>query len=430
MNKLFLIIKREYLSRVTKRSFILTTLLVPLGLAVLPAIIFLIGRNNDTDKIAVVDDSGFFADKFNSSRLIVFSYENQSLDDLKKTYKEKKYDGILHIPKFESDRPEGIRYFSTRGLGFSAGLYLQGELSREIEKLRLNKAGLDEKFISDLKSKVSVETIIMSEEGEKSDNKVVALVTAFIMGIIIYITLIIYGVMVMNGVVEEKANRIMEVIVSSVKPFQMLLGKILGIAAVGLTQLAGWIIISVFLGQIALAVFGGQLTNVQPETLAQGGVNARDAEAMSVFMKNLDSINFTELFVLFIFYFFGGYLFYASLYAAAASGANDPGDTQSLSFPVTIPIILAFFMMQVAVNDPHGATAFWGSMIPFTSPIVMLARIPYGVPLWQTLLSMSCLIGGFLLTTWMAAKIYRVGILMYGKKVTFKELGKWVFYKG
>lgn len=430
MNKLLLIIKREYLSRVTKRSFILTTLLVPLGLAILPAIAFYMGRTSDVDHVAVVDETGLFTNKFNNSRLIAFGFENQPIENLKQNYKEKKYDGILHIPKLDLENPKGIRYYSSRSLGFNASFYLQSELGREIEKLRLNKAGLDEKFIENLKSKTSVETIILSEEGEKSDNKVVALATAFIMGIIIYITLIIYGVMVMNGVVEEKANRIMEVIVSSVKPFQMLMGKILGIAAVGLTQLAGWIIISVFLGQIAFAAFGGQLGNVQTDTLAQSGINARDAEAMSIFMKNIDSINFTELLVLFVFYFFGGYLFYASLYAAAASGANDPGDVQSLSFPVTIPIIIAFFVMQIAVNDPHGAVAFWGSVIPFTSPIVMLGRIPFGVPLWQTLLSMICLIAGFLFTTWLASKIYRIGILMYGKKVTLKELGKWVFYKG
>jgi ABC-2 type transport system permease protein len=430
MNKLILIIQREYLSRVTKKSFILTTLLVPVGLAVLPVLLFFVGRSNDADRIAVVDESGLFANKFNNSRLIDFIFENQALENLKNDYKEKKYDGILFIPKLDMENPKGIRYYSSRSLGFNASFYLQSELSREIEKLRLDKAGMDAKFIESLKSKPSVETIIMSEEGEKSDNKVVALITAFIMGIIIYITLIIYGVMVMNGVVEEKANRIMEVIVSSVKPFEMLMGKILGIAAVGMTQLAGWIIISVVLAQIALAVFGNQLTNVQADTLAQSGVNARDAEAMTVFMNNLNSINFTELFVLFVFYFFGGYLFYASLYAAAASGANDPGDVQSLSFPVTIPIIIAFFVMQIAVNDPHGAVAFWGSMIPFTSPIVMLGRIPFGVPLWQTLLSMTCLIAGFLFTTWIASKIYRVGILMYGKKVTLKELGKWVFYRG
>ena len=430
MNKLLLIIQREYVSRVTKKSFILTTLLVPVGMALLPAIIFFMARSSDVDRIAVVDETGWFANKFNNSRLISFHFEDQPIENLKQNYKEKKYDGILYIPKTNVENPKGIRYYSSRSLGFNANFYMQSELSREIEKLRLDKAGMDAKFIENLKSKPSVETIIMSEEGEKSDNKVVALITAFIMGIIIYITLIIYGVMVMNGVVEEKANRIMEVIVSSVKPFEMLMGKILGIAAVGITQLAGWIIISVFLVQIGFAVFGSQLTNVQADTLAQSGVNARDAEAMAVFMNNLNSINFTELFVLFIFYFIGGYLFYASLYAAAASGANDPGDVQSLSFPVTIPIIIAFFVMQIAVNDPHGSVAFWGSMIPFTSPIVMLGRIPFGVPLWQTLLSMTCLIAGFLFTTWLASKIYRVGILMYGKKVTIKELGKWVFYKG
>lgn len=430
MNKLILIIQREYLSRVTKKSFILTTLLVPVGLALLPAIIFFMARSSDVDRVAVVDETGLFKDKLNNSRLISFQFEDQPIESLKQNYKEKKYDGILYIPKLDVENPKGIRYYSSRSLGFNANFYMQSELAREIEKLRLDKAGMDAKFIESLKSKPSIETIIMSEAGEKSDNKVVALITAFIMGIIIYITLIIYGVMVMNGVVEEKANRIMEVIVSSVKPFEMLMGKILGIAAVGMTQLAGWIIISVVLAQIALAVFGNQLTNVQADTLAQSGVNARDAEAMTVFMNNLNSINFTELFVLFVFYFFGGYLFYASLYAAAASGANDPGDVQSLSFPVTIPIIIAFFVMQIAVNDPHGAVAFWGSMIPFTSPIVMLGRIPFGVPLWQTLLSMTCLIAGFLFTTWLASKIYRVGILMYGKKVTLKELGKWVFYKG
>lgn len=430
MNKLLLIIQREYLSRVTKRSFILTTLLVPLGLAILPAIIFFMARSSDADRVAVVDETGLFTGKFNDSRLIVFKFEDPSIDNLKKNYKEKKYDGILYIPKLDVENPKGIRYYSSRSLGFNAGFYLQSELSREIEKLRLDKAGMDAKFIESLKTKPSIETIIMSDEGEKSDNKIVALITAFIMGIIIYITLIIYGVMVMNGVVEEKANRIMEVIVSSVRPFEMLMGKILGIAAVGITQLAGWIIISVVLAQIGFALFGGSLPNVQPDTLAQGGVNSRDAEAMAVFMNNLNSINFTELFVLFLFYFLGGYLFYASLYAAAASGANDPGDTQALSFPITIPIIISFFIMQIAVNDPHGAVAFWGSLIPFTSPIVMLGRIPFGVPLWQTLLSMACLTAGFLFTTWLAAKIYRVGILMYGKKVTFKELGKWVFYKG
>lgn len=429
MNKLLLIIQREYLSRVTKRSFILTTLLVPIGLALLPAIIFFMARSSDVDRVAVVDETGLFKDKFNNSRLISFQFEDQQIETIKQNYKEKKYDGILYIPKLDVEKPKGIRYFSSRSLGFNANFYMQSELAREIEKLRLDKAGMDAEFIESLKSKPSIETIIMTEEGEKSDNKVVALVTAFIMGIIIYITLIIYGVMVMNGVVEEKANRIMEVIVSSVKPFEMLMGKILGIAAVGMTQLAGWIIISAVLIQIGFAAFGSQLTNVQADTLAQSGVNARDAEAMTVFMNNLNSINFTELFVLFVFYFFGGYLFYASLYAAAASGANDPGDVQSLSFPVTIPIIIAFFVMQIAVNDPHGAVAFWGSMVPFTSPIVMLGRIPFGVPLWQTLLSMTCLISGFLFTTWMASKIYRVGILMYGKKVTLKELGKWVFYK-
>lgn len=429
MNKLLLIIQREYLSRVTKRSFILTTLLVPIGLALLPAIIFFMARSSDVDRVAVVDETGLFKDKFNNSRLISFQFEDQQIETIKQNYKEKKYDGILYIPKLDVEKPKGIRYFSSRSLGFNANFYMQSELAREIEKLRLDKAGMDAEFIESLKSKPSIETIIMTEEGEKSDNKVVALVTAFIMGIIIYITLIIYGVMVMNGVVEEKANRIMEVIVSSVKPFEMLMGKILGIAAVGMTQLAGWIIISAVLIQIGFAAFGSQLTNVQADTLAQSGVNARDAEAMTVFMNNLNSINFTELFVLFVFYFFGGYLFYASLYAAAASGANDPGDVQSLSFPVTIPIIIAFFVMQIAVNDPHGAVAFWGSMVPFTSPIVMLGRIPFGVPLWQTLLSMTCLTSGFLFTTWMASKIYRVGILMYGKKVTLKELGKWVFYK-
>ncbi len=432
MNKLPIIIRREYLSRVTKRSFILTTLLVPVALALLPVLIFFISGSKGSDRIAVVDDSGLFKGKLNDSRNVAFVFDNRPLDSLKLFYNNKteNYSGLLHIPKINSENPNTIQYFSSKSLGFNSEFYIQSEIGRELEKTRLTERGLDQKFIDSLKTRTSIETIILSEAGEKSDNKVVALITAFIMGIIIYITLIIYGVMVMNGVVEEKANRILEVIVSSVKPFQMLLGKILGIAAVGLTQLAGWIIISMVLANIAQAILGGQLTNVDGGALSQRGIKSEDAEAMAVFMKNLNSINFTELFLFFIFYFLGGYLFYASLYAAAASGANDPGDTQALSFPVTIPIIVSFFVLQIAVNDPQGPVAFWFSMIPFTSPIVMLGRVPFGVPTWQLALSMTLLILGFLATTWIASKIYRVGILMYGKKVTYKELAKWIFYKG
>jgi ABC-2 type transport system permease protein len=432
MNKLPIIIRREYLSRVTKRSFILTTLLVPVALALLPALIFFISGNKGSDRIAVVDDSGLFKGKLNDSRNVVFVFESRPLDSLKVSYNNKtaNYSGLLHIPKINPENPNGIQYFSSKSLGFNSSFYIQSEIGRELEKTRLTQRGLDQGFIDSLKTKASIETIILTEEGERSDNKVVALITAFIMGIIIYITLIIYGVMVMNGVVEEKANRILEVIVSSVRPFEMLMGKILGIAAVGLTQLAGWIIISVVLANVGLALFGGSLGSADGASLSQHGIKGEDAEAMAVFMKNFNSINFTELFLFFIFYFLGGYLFYAALYAAAASGANDPGDTQALSFPITIPIIVSFLVMQAAVNDPQGAVAFWFSMIPFTSPIVMLARIPFGVPWWQLTASVVFLILGFIGTTWIAAKIYRVGILMYGKKVTHKELVKWIFYKG
>ncbi|HMW33259.1 MAG TPA: ABC transporter permease [bacterium] len=432
MRKIGLVLKREYISRVTKRSFLITTLVVPFLMLLLPVTIFLIARNNDAERIAVRDESGLYIQKLQDSRLVQFFYESMPLDSLKRVYRDTKYnyDGVLYIPAASTDPNDGIKYFSSRGLGFTTTLYINSELSREQEKARLSEAGMTKDKIDAIKQRVSFETIIMTEEGESSDNKVVALTTAIIMGIIIYIILIIYGVMVMNGVVEEKANRIVEVIVSSVRPFEMLTGKILGVAAVGLTQLVSWIAIGALLFQGAMLLLGPQMGQFSPDALAQGGIKARDAEAITVFMKNLDSINFTELFFCFVFYFLGGYLFYAALYAAAASGANDAGDVQSLSFPVTIPVILSFFLLQVSVNDPHGPVAFWASMIPFSSPIVMLGRIPFGVPWWQLALSMSLLIAGFLSAVWVAGRIYRIGILMYGKKITLPELAKWMFYKG
>ncbi|MCB0832256.1 MAG: ABC transporter permease [Bacteroidetes bacterium] len=430
MNKLMLVIRREYVSRITKRSFILTTLLVPLLIILFPVFIFWMAGKNANERVAVVDETALFEGKLTGNKRIEFIFENRPLDSLKMQYKQLHYDGILVITGSDSGLVGSIKYFSEKSLNFTNHYFVQAEVSKELERLRLVKAGLPSDFIDGIKRDVTIESVLLSEKGEQSDTRLVGFITAFIMGLIMYVTLIVYGVMVMNGVVEEKTNRILEVVVSSVKPFQMLMGKILGVAAVGLTQLLAWFTITAILFNVGMFLFGGTLESFQTSTLSGSGMKTEDAQAAAIFLKSVNQIDLPQVIVGFLFYFLGGYLFYASLYAAAASGANDASDVQSLSFPVSMPIILAFFVMQVAVNDPGGSTAFWGSMIPFTSPIVMLARLPAGVPWWEMLLSMACLVAGFVATTWMASKIYRVGILMYGKKTSIKELVKWIGYRG
>lgn len=424
MKKIFLIIQREYLVRVRKKSFIITTLLFPLlYVGLIFGTAYMSEKGTTRLKIAVVDSSGKFnqtrIDKENamdnSSTLVLL---NENVDSLNKHFEEKGFDGYVVIPANTviENRPDQIVIKSNRTLGLVSGV--QTKLNNIWNEIKYEELGIDiekRQLLND--SKLSVQAENMKDKGANAD---IAAVIGYISGFLIYFILIIYGSQIMMGVMEEKTGRIAEIMVSSVKPFQMMMGKIIGIAWVALTQFFLWI---AFIFIIYNATKSGSVAGNSNVSQFVGGVQA-------VFT----SVNIPLVVGMFAFYFLGGFFFYASLYAAIGSAVNeDMREAQSLSFPVTMIVIFAIFILMVAMKDPTGPLAVWGSIIPFTSPIVMMARIPYGVPgtvpYWQLGLSMILLIATFILTAWFAGKIYRTGILMYGKKPTWKEMIKWALRK-
>ncbi len=426
MNKLGLIIQREYLTRVKKKSFIFATIAVPLGFMLIPLIVMWIATASSQAVIGVVDRSGFFRNQLVATAEFSFEYLDQSLDSAKTGLKEdsRTIEGILYVPPIDLDHPKGIQYYSDKGLSLQSQRSLQFQINRILENQKLLKAGLSEDIFRKIKKTTEIESIMMTDSGERSDSKFMAYAIAYVMGMVMYIAILIYGVMVMNGVVEEKANRIMEVLVSSVRPFELLFGKIIGIGLVGLTQLLIWSVIGAAVMSATAGVAAGSFSASSPAPAA-----GHDAGQIMVLLKQIEDIDFGGLLAGFMVYFLGGYFLYAALYAAVASAVNDTGDVQSPSLPVTMPVIFAFIVMNVIINDPHGPLAFWCSMIPLTSPIVMMGRIPFGVPWWELLLSAGLLFGGFIAAVWLASKIYRTGILMYGKKPSFKEIFRWLLYK-
>ncbi|MFY0252565.1 ABC transporter permease [Chitinophaga sp. 30R24] len=435
MKKIGLIIKREFFTRVRKKSFLITTLLVPLAFAaiIIVPILFSIS-SSEHKRIAVVDKSGLFNNKFPDTKEVYFKYlPDQNFDSLKTNYETSGYGGVLYIPAFDINRPGGFEYYSSGQTSILLESSINKDINDIIEQKRMELQGLDASKLSAIKS--NVEVTFKSGKDEKKGNSWVAYGVGYASGFIIYVILLLFGTSVMRGVMEEKVNRIAEVMVSSVKPFQLMMGKIVGIAAVGLLQFLIWgILVTVIYSIIPLFV--------SPESLqaaSQGGAMAQGNEAAAAEMVQkikevVGNIQWNLLIPCFVLYFLGGYLFYSSLYAAVGSLANeDVSDIQQLTIPITVPIIIGIIIMMKAVQDPGSPLAVWGSIIPFTSPMVMMARLPYGVPgtvpYWQLGLSFICLIGGFIITTWAAGRIYRTGILMYGKKITLKEAVKWVIRK-
>ena len=435
MNKTWLIIKREYLTRVRNRSFILSTILLPL---VFIGFIFAAGyfsmQTGDTQKIAVVDNNGIFKNSFKSDQAIVFEFP-QDVDA--GNYKEKGYSAFLKIPKDYESKTDSIALVSDKQLGMVTESTIRDQINDAIRNRAFLQNNID-KSILDSINKMNEDKMYqfrpVIKQGDKTSesNSGLAYGIGFGSGFLIYMTLFIYGAAVMRGVMEEKMNRIAEVIISSVKPFQLMSGKIIGIAAVGLTQLLIWLTLILILSTVFSSL-------ISPETLqnaqaASHAMSAGDNSSMMNFINAKNtflSANWALIIPCFLFYFLGGYLFYAALFAAVGSIVNeDPQEAQALMLPITMPIILSFIVMTAAASRPDSGIAFWGSMIPFSSPIVMMARIPSGnVAPWEIVLSMVLLVAGFVLTTMLAAKIYRTGILLYGKKVTFKEMGKWLFRK-
>jgi ABC-2 type transport system permease protein len=443
MHKIILIIQREYLSRVKNRTFILTTILTPLLIVVFFAgSVFFSMQGKSKHKIAVLDNNGFFKTNLKSTDDIVFEFPS-GVDTT--NYLSKGYTDILIIPKFEGSAKTNYIIRSEKSIGFAMQERIERKINTAIEDQKLQDNGISKAKLDSIHNEsqfAELKTQQQSGGSVKESSEGLASAIGYGCGILIYITMLIYGMMVMRGVMEEKTNRIAEVMISSVKPFQLMMGKIIGIGAVGITQFLLWIILILSLTTAAQA-FISHDTLEQVKLLQQnngmmpGGGGMMQANEAAQKMYNIkhtmSTANWPVIFGCFIFYFIGGYLFYAALFASVGSVVEDAQGSQSLTMPVTMPIIFSFLIMTSAIQTPDSSLAVWASIIPFSSPIVMMARIAYGVPgtvpYWQLAASMICLVGGFLFTTWLAGKIYRTGILLYGKKTSWKEMIKWAFRK-
>lgn len=448
MNKILLIARREFLSRVQKKTFLLTTIGLPLLIFVFYAmIIYFSVKATDNFTIAVADEANVFDGKLeNKDNEIIFKFlTGETVESLNKKVTEKKIDAFVFVPKTFNIKTtqDSLQIVSGKSIGIMTREKIQRRIKNAIEeKKMLASSGLTKAQLDSLQ-KTNEVTFASTEGKQDSDTKAgISYGVGFISGFLIYIILFIYGSMVMRGVMEEKTNRIAEVIVSSVKPFQLMMGKITGIGTVGLVQFIIWIILMIgvqFLLPLIFPDMMGQMQNgaaIQPGMA--GGMGAGNAVqqsgALEGIMAGISQINWPLILGCFIFYFLGGYFLYSSLFAAVGSTVNeDPQDAQSLMLPITMPIIFAMVIMTKAVNDPNSGIAVFGSIFPLTSPIVMMARVAHGIPdgvtVFQLIASMVCLVLGFLGTTWMAGKIYRTGILMYGKKATWKTMWQWAMRK-
>ncbi len=450
MNKLWLIIQREFLVRVKKKSFILTTLLTPLAFGLLMIVPPLIGGmgDNGSKRIAVLDESGIVMERDAGGKVIAPISDSKSLNfkavtgplsTLQKGYGEMGYDGIVYIPQVpNADAPVRAQYFSDGQLSLGDKRAIEDKIEKKFESRKIKDAGFDDKILEKFSADVALtqKQISVDEDGnivekEKKNGAEIATAMGFVMALIIYIILIVYGMQVMRSVMEEKMNRIVEVVISSVKPFQLMLGKILGVSAVGILQLTIWIILIPLVAVGAQLVFG--VDPAQSQSMS-GDLSAAEQEEVTEMafgiVNSLAEQDWSFIIPVFLVYFLGGYFIYASLFAAVGSAVGDDlGESQTLTFPIMIPVILAISFMGPVIDNPDGSLAFWLSMIPFFSPILMPARLPFDPPLWEVLLSGGILIVSALFFIWLAGRIYRVGILMYGKKVSFKEIGKWLFSK-
>lgn len=432
MNKVFLVIQREYLSRVKKKSFLIATLLTPLIFPAIMGVFVWIAaeemKNQELRVIEVVDETGLFF--MESSEQYAFSSSAKSVEEAKTWVKEGKRYGVLYLPSLDLKDPQGIQFYGLENPSISLIGYLESALKRKIENQRLFNEGIDPEILQEIKTEVSIQSLTLQDSGEEVlTDASVNYGLGFLSGILIYLFIFLYGNQIMQGVIEEKSSRIVEILVSSLKPFQLMMGKIVGIGAVGLTQFLIWVILIFVLSSFVLSFLGMQMPQQQalemanPEAMAM----AQNQGDLTSMLQVIHGIDFVSLIVSFILYFLGGYLLYGALFAAVGAAVDSPSDAQQFMFPITIPLIVAYLGLFVFVlQDPNSTTSFWLSIIPFTSPIAMMGRISYGVPFWELALSLGLLAIGFLLTTQVAAKIYRIGILSHGTKPSYKLLWKWI----
>lgn len=435
MNKIFLIIRREYLTRVRKRSFIVMTILGPIlmaALIVLP-IYFATVSGGSMKKIAVLDDTGWFYQKFKDQPNMKFTYVSGNFDSLKVQALKKK-EILLYIPLPGLNLPVYAEMYSEGSTGIDVCAYVKMVMKNEVQKRKLLAEGINPNIIKSSRVNINLKMIKVQPDGkEKRVYSDAEMGLSIFSGLLIYFFIFMFGAQVMRGVMEEKSNRIVEVIISSVKPFQLMMGKIVGIALVGITQFLLWIILTMGLvGVFQTSIGGSELSSGLKMLTEQKMVPGADSTsqvthfAVAQISQVLSTINFKVMIFSFLFFFLAGYLLYASLFAAIGGAIDHDADSQQFMLPVSIPLIFSIAMAGIISTAPDGPLAFWLSMIPFTSPVIMMLRIPFGVPWWQVGVSAGVLLLTFILTTFIAGKIYRVGILIYGKKVNYVTLWKWL----
>ncbi len=395
--------------------------------------------------IAVIDSSKLFINQIPETEYLKFEYlEGTTVRELRENFSDSPYYGVLYIAHIITSTPSAVQLMSDRQPSLNIRMHIANALEKELERQKLAAYDINnlDGILAAVKTSVNIRTIIWQDDGgQKESHSELAMIVGYAGGFLIYFFIFLFGAQVMRGVIEEKSSRVIEIIVSSVKPFQLMLGKIVGIGLVGLTQFLLWVILSFTLITAAQHIFFSDLgtpssQNIVAEDFFSSStlhhsqpIESESSQNFREIFTSIASINFGVMLLTFLFYFLGGYLLYASLFASIGSAADSETDTQQFMLPVTVPLILSIIVMMNAIMNPDGGIAFWFSIIPFTSPVIMMARIPFGVPFWELALSGGLLIVTFIFTTWLAGRIYRTGILMYGKKVNYRELWKWLTYK-
>ena len=441
------VIAREYLTKVKKKSFLLTTFLVPVIMAVaIVAMVLIMTKVGDrTQKIAVIDQSGIVMPYLTDSRSNAYNdFSSESPDDMKLRLDEAGMDVLVVVSPLDTlAKSVTVQAYSRKPLGVDFSQELSGKVDDAVEAYRISTYGIENlaDIMAQVRSDVSVTEYLLDESGNETISESgIYMMVSMILGIFIFMFITLFGGMVMSSVIAEKASRVVEVLISSAKATELMFGKIIGVALVALTQFILWIVLTLLIVSVAGGVIGLDRLQGDPQQMIEmaqgmGGMSADQLDGlgqtteMGVVISTLAHIPWVTLIVSFFIFFILGYLLYASLFAAIGSAVENEADTQQLQIPLTIPLMIAYMIVFVAFRNPDGGVALWGSMIPFTSPIVMLARIPYGVPMWQLVLSIALLFATFVACAWVSAKIYKVGILMFGKKSSFKDLWKWLKQK-
>ncbi len=444
MSKIGLIITRELKSKLYNKTFIVMTILAPLLITGFMAMMIKMTQSEKTNQtVLVIDDSKLFQDKLIGNDYVSLTFSNDKLEKAITEFSNKNFTCLLWIsPNIIEGGAGATKLFYKKSPGYAFQTFIKDQMERIIYENKLKANNIDPSIISNSKTNVKLILEKVNDKGNTEEQSSFGLF-GFLTGALMFVFILLYGMMVFRSVMEEKTNRIVEVIVSSVKPFELMLGKIFGVAILGIIQFIVMGIITLVLTTILSTLFlkDAKLQlekfNTQQELVKKNGTNV-NFEQMQKFddklelfdmLSKIEKINFVEVFICFILYFIGGYLFYSSIMAAVGSAVDSEADSQQFITPIMMPLMAGYFISTKTILDPDSATVFWGSMIPFTSPIVMMSRITNGVPLWELLLSLSILFVSFIGTTYLAGKIYRTGILMYGKKTSWKEIGKWLFYK-